>query len=612
MTPRPTGAPASRAGDSDVPGGAEAGAASVSGAGAGAVSGAGAGARGLLTGAARASAARIAAVAALGIASAAAAIALPALLGRTLDLVLAGDGNAGAWAAICAALIAADMLCDAASALLTGTVTARSAAWLRRRALRHVLAAGPRGAAGFTSGDLVTRLTGNVNEAAVAPATAAAAVPALVLPAGGLVALALIDVWTAAVFVVGAPVLVLLLRAFTRDTSAGVAHYQRVQGDIAARLVEALGGARTVAAAGTEERERARVLAPLPELAVRGRQVWRVYGRAVARGAVLLPLLETAVLAVGGLRLAAGELTVGELLAVLRYAALAAGLGSVVGQLAALLRGRAAARRTAEVLAAPVMAYGNRELPAHGSGRLEFRGVGVVRDGRPVLRDVDLVVPGGTTLALVGRSGAGKSVLAALAGRLADPDGGTVLLDGVPLPEAEQGVLRREVGYAFERPALFGGTVGEAIAFGPYEPSGDEVVAAARAAGADLFVRRLPGAYSTELADAPLSGGEAQRLGLARAFAHAGRLLVLDDATSSLDSVTERQVVRALMHDVRPGTRLVIAHRASSAARADLVAWLDDGTIRAVGPHAELWALPDYRAVFAAADENNHPSEGSR
>ncbi|MFG2760007.1 ABC transporter transmembrane domain-containing protein [Streptomyces wuyuanensis] len=566
----------------------------------------GGGARSLLRGAVRASAGRTAALVVTGLLSAAAAIALPALLGHSLDLVLAGGTDAGPWLALCAALVVADILCDAASAHLSGTLTARTAARIRRRVIGRVLGAGPRAAERFDAGDLVTRLTANVTETATAPATAAAAVPSVVLPVGALVALALTDPWTAAVFAAGAPLLVLLVRAFTRDTSAGVAEYQQIQGRIATRLVEALDGARTVAAAGTTARERARILAPLPELAARGRHMWHVYGRAVARGAVLLPLLETGVLAVGGLRVAAGEMSVGELLAALRYAALAAGIGAVVGQLSGLLRSRAAGRRAAEVSAAPAVAYGRRGLPEDGPGRLEFRGVSVARDGGPGLRGVDLVVPGGATLALVGRSGSGKTALARLAGRLADPDTGTVLLDGVPVPEVERGVLRREVTYAFERPALFGPTVRDAIAFGPCAPPEAEITGAARAAGADAFVRRLPDGYATPLSRAPLSGGEAQRLGLARAFAHAGRLLVLDDATSSLDSVTERQVARALLHQVRPGTRLVVAHRASSAARADLVAWLDDGRVRAVGPHAALWALPEYRAVFAATDAEPH------
>ncbi|MGW0898784.1 ATP-binding cassette domain-containing protein, partial [Streptomyces goshikiensis] len=163
---------------------------------------------------------------------------------------------------------------------------------------------------------------------------------------------------------------------------------------------------------------------------------------------------------------------------------------------------------------------------------------------------------------------------------------------------------RREVGHAFERPALFGEGVAAAIAFGSGPaPAPESVRAAARAAGADAFVRRLPQGYDTALADAPLSGGELQRLGLARAFCRAGRLLILDDATSSLDTLTAREVERALAHDVRPGTRLVVAHRISSASRADLVVWLDAGRVRATGPHAQLWRDPAYRAVFGAGTE---------
>lgn len=136
--------------------------------------------------------------------------------------------------------------------------------------------------------------------------------------------------------------------------------------------------------------------------------------------------------------------------------------------------------------------------------------------------------------------------------------------------------------------------------------------AAARAAGADLFVRRLPHAYGTHLADAPMSGGEVQRLGLARAFAHAGRLLVLDDATSSLDTVTAREVERALAREIRPGTRIVVAHRLSSAARADLVVWLEDGRVRATGTHEELWRHePAYRAVFGAAETERDAHQGT-
>ncbi|MGW2731754.1 ABC transporter ATP-binding protein, partial [Streptomyces sp. NPDC001494] len=122
------------------------------------------------------------------------------------------------------------------------------------------------------------------------------------------------------------------------------------------------------------------------------------------------------------------------------------------------------------------------------------------------------------------------------------------------------------------------------------------------AAPADDYVRRLPAGYATRCADAPRSGGEAQRLGLARAFAHGGRLLILDDALSSLDTVTEHQITEALLSSRAGPTRLLIAHRTATAARADAVAWLDGGRVRAVGPHAELWRDPEYRAVFGEED----------
>ncbi|MGH3769731.1 MAG: ATP-binding cassette domain-containing protein, partial [Pseudonocardiaceae bacterium] len=203
-----------------------------------------------------------------------------------------------------------------------------------------------------------------------------------------------------------------------------------------------------------------------------------------------------------------------------------------------------------------------------------------------------------------GRSGAGKSLLAAVAGRLADPEQGQVLLDGVALPELSRAQLRGAVGFAFERPELVGDTIEEVINFGSRMRTKTNVREAAATARADTFVERLPQGYSTELAAAPLSGGEVQRLGLARAFARPYRVLILDDATSSLDAVTEQQVGAVLasgQHSGRPSqTRLIIAHRAATAARTDLVAWIDHGRLRSLRPHSDLWRDPDYRALFGA------------
>ncbi|WP_374936943.1 ATP-binding cassette domain-containing protein [Streptomyces sp. Ru73] len=601
----------------------------------------------LLLGALRHSAPRASAVLLLTTGGAAISLTLPAVLGHTLDLLL--DGRpAQPWLLACAGLTVLLVLLSALDGLLTGTTDARATAWLRRRALGGVLAAGPTATERHDTGDLVSRIVGNAATAGTAPTALAATAATALTPVGALVALAVLDVWTAAAFVVGLPLLAWLMRAFVRDTGDCVAQYQRIQGDIAGRLLEAVDGARTIAAAGSHEREAARVLTPLPALSRQGHRMWRVQGRSTAQAAALVPLLQIAVLAVAGLRLLDGALTLGDLLAASRYAVLAAGVGMLVGHLNGLVHSRAAARRLTELQDLPAIEYGDRETTGTGepagagaasgagtsasagasagtsagtaagadagagpcTGALELRGITVRKAGHTVLDGLDLRVPGGCTMAVVGRSGTGKSVLAAVAGRLIEPDAGEVLLDGEPLRRLSHYALRRSIGYAFERPALLGETVHDTVAYGVYEPGPGDVEAAAHAAGAASFIRRLPEGYATPCADVPLSGGEAQRLGLARAFAHAERLLILDDATSSLDTVTELRVGRALLRDVRAGTRLIIAHRAATAARADLVAWLDAGFIRALAPHATLWEDPRYRALFGA-EEAAPPAEES-
>jgi ATP-binding cassette subfamily B protein len=421
-----------------------------------------------------------------------------------------------------------------------------------------------------------------------------------VLPAlGGVVALALIDPWLCVTFVVGLPLLALFIRAFARDVSEAAERYFTVQGTIASRLVDALSGARTIAASGSADREAERVLSPLPDLHRHGRGIWRAQARMSTQDVVLVSFLELAVLAVAGALLAQGRISPGEMLAASQYALLASNLESIVPAVTKLARGRGAARRLMEILDQPPVTYGSSRLTS-GDGRLELRGVTVRRNGKQVLDGVNLGVHGGALVAIVGPSGAGKSVLAALAGRLIDPDEGEVTLDGIPLPELGLEELRRAVGFGFERPALIGETIEDAIAFGIERPAHAELVVAARDARADDFITRMPEGYETPLAEAPMSGGEIQRIGLARTFAHAGRVMVLDDVAASLDTVTEHHISEVLAGAMSERTRIVIAHRASTAARANAVVWLEEGRVRAIGSHHELWSDPGYRALFQA------------
>lgn len=531
---------------------------------------------------------------------AAAELALPTVIGHAVDAIL-DDRSAATWVAAAGGLVFALVAADALDDLAAGSAIARSTARLRHDVLERVLAVGGRPVRDLPPGEVSARLVGNSAQTAKVAPDVVRSVTGLIPAVGGIVALALIDPWLCLTFVAGLPIFMLVLRAFARDASQIATSYLTVQGTIARRLVDALAGARTIAAAGTADREAQRVLAPLPELHRQGMSMWRAQMRLMAQDTVLIGLLEIAVLAVAGWLLSRGRISPGELIAASQYVLLAGGLTGALSGLTRLIQSRAAATRMLDILDAPAMRYGTQAAPA-GGGRVELRGVTARAGERTVLSGVDLVVPGGALVAVVGPSGSGKSLLAALAGRLLDPDEGEVLLDGVALPALSRSELRREIGYGFERPVLLGDTLGEAIACGVETSSREEVVAAARAARADDFIRLMPQGYDTPVARAPMSGGEMQRVGLARTFAHARRVVVLDDVAASLDTVTEHHIAAVLTGALGDRTRIVVAQRASTAARADAVIWLDDGRVRAYAPHAELWQDADYRALLEARD----------
>jgi len=520
-------------------------------------------------------------------------LALPTILGRSVDSIVAGTGYTR-WLIAAVAVITLGIVASLVDAFAGAACVAETTAWLRHRLVQQVVRGGPEGRRGFETGDLVTRVSANATDAAQAGPAAVTALAAIAPPIGSLVLLALIDPWLAAAFFGGVVLVVLVLLAFARRTADVSLAYQETQGRIAARLSESLTGIRTIAAAGTTAREEQRILGLLPELHKQGVVTWRILARSGAQAAVVGPLVLVAVLAVGGLQLVAGRITAGELFAASQYAVLGAGLGTLTGVIGEIARAKAGVQRAAEVAAIPTVPHGSLTLP-DGAGHLTFDHVSVVADGNVLLNDVSLDLPGGMTVAVVGPSGAGKSVLAAVAARLRDPSTGHVSLDGVPLQAVSRHALRRAVGCAFERPQLVGRTIGESIA--PDAVSPVRTLAAARATHAHDFVSRLPNGYFTSLRRAPMSGGERQRLGLARAWP-ANRLLVLDDATSSLDTATERQIGRTLTEDRQHRTRLIVTHRPATAARADLVVWLDHGEVRAVAPHADLWNNTSYREVF--------------
>ncbi|MFD0276654.1 ATP-binding cassette domain-containing protein [Kitasatospora sp. NPDC127111] len=522
-------------------------------------------------------------------------LALPAALAGAVDAALDRDAGHSAFALL-ALVLGITAGADALAAAAGPACAAEATAALRGRLVRHLLALGPGGRlwrGGPPPGDLAARLTGSAADAGGRLPAVLGAATALLGSIGAIVGLGLLSPWLALAFFAGVVPGVVLIRLFLREAGQVFARYQEVQADLAARLTGALAGLRSIHAAGAERHETARVLEPLPALSAAGHALWAAQRRTAWQATLLIALVEVAVLATAGALVAAGTLAPGALAAAAGWAALGAGLFEQVEALVGVAHARAGRARVDEVLALPPAAGGTAVLPEGGPGELAFQGV-VVRDGdRVLLGPLDLTVPGGRTVALVGRSGCGKSLVAALPGRLRDPDEGRVLIDGVPVDRLTASELRRAVGYAFERPVLVGRTVREAL-----DGAGPEAAGAARADG---FLRRLPAGWDTPLDGLRLSGGELQRLGLARLLARPARVMVLDDATSGLDLATEYQVTEALDRATHGRTRLVVAHREAAAARADLVAWLDAGRLRALAPHTTLLADPGYRATLAGA-----------
>ncbi|HEX6343664.1 ABC transporter ATP-binding protein [Umezawaea sp.] len=509
-----------------------------------------------------------------------ASLLLPAALASTVDMALAGrlDSSTVLWLV---SMVSIEVVGDAIGVVLAAAITARATARLRHRVAAHLLGLGH--PSPFAAGDAVSRVTGDSAIAGGISVIVISLTVTALSSVGAVVALALMDWRLAAVFLLSVPLAMLLVRTHMRLTADDVATYQTVSGDLSARLLDAVSGLRTIAASGTAEQESERVLRPLPTLAAAGIGMWRTQAKMIWRAGLLLPAVELAVLTAAGFGVVAGRLTVGDLLATLGYVALGMGIVGQLPMLTTLARTRASATRLVEVLDTPLPSRGATNPPAR-PGDLELHDVSL--DG--ALHGVHLRIPAGTFTAVVGRSGAGKSALASVIGGLSTPDSGEVRRDGT-------------VGYAFERPALLGATVGEAVRYGA-DAGRRRVRAACVAAQVHDVVVRLPDGYDTPVSDTPLSGGEAQRLGLARALIRDPDVLVLDDATASLDMVTEATVDRAIEAALPGRTKVVVTHRAATARRADLVVWLVDGRVHATGSHEALWLDPGYRAVFTGGD----------
>jgi ATP-binding cassette subfamily B protein len=411
------------------------------------------------------------------------------------------------------------------------------------------------------------------------------------------------------------PFLNVLATRYSRRLHPAVMGIQQESAELASVVEETVAGVRVVKGFGAEPVQAAR-------LRTEADDVYACSMEAASVRATFLPALELlpnigliAVLGYGGHQVLNGSLSLGQLIGFNVYVVMLIWplrmLGMVIAQ---GQRSAAAAERVEEVLVtAPVIRDNpnGAPLPAEGpsGGRGEVRFQGVRFSYAPelpvVLDGFDLVVPSGQSVALVGATGSGKTTVARLIPRFYDVDAGTVLVDGVDVQDLRLRKLRKAVGIVFEDTFLFSDSIASNIAFADPDASIESITRAARLAGAAEFIQSLPEGYKTPIGERgfSLSGGQRQRLAIARAILADPRVLILDDATSSVDPTKEHEIRDALAEVMRGRTTIVIAHRPATIALADRVVLLAHGRVIADGTHTSLLASSAaYREVLAAAE----------
>jgi ATP-binding cassette subfamily B multidrug efflux pump len=446
------------------------------------------------------------------------------------------------------------------------------------------------------TGDLMSRATSDLGAVRMMMGPAVMYTASTVLTFVTAIALMVsIDAWLTLVALVPLPFVTVVVKYF------GVAIHNRFEkiqeqlSDISAIAQESLAGVRVVRAYGQESFEIARFRAANQEYVHRNRALIRLQGFYFPSMGLLMGIGALLVLWLGGRRVIAGEMTIGELVAFNAYLTMLGWPMIAFGWVSNLLqRGMASWKRLLEILDVQPLVSDAAANDAIQSidGEVEFRNLTFAFGDAVVLRGVSFKVPKGTTTAIVGATGSGKSILLSLLPRLHEPPAGTVLIDGVDVRRIPLHVLRGAIGFVNQEPFLFSTTLAENIAFGARanQRDRDRVSEAASIARLDKDLAQFPQGYDTTVGERgiTLSGGQKQRVAIARALVIDPKILVLDDALSAVDMHTEEEILDRLSGVMSQRTAIIVSHRVSTIRGADQIVVLHEGRIAERGTHDEL------------------------
>ncbi len=459
----------------------------------------------------------------------------------------------------------------------------------------------------ISTGELINRALTDLQNVRAFVNSAVLTTLEILLIVGGYVALLLTrSPWVAALALAPLPVWTWYIMKFSRKAQPALKAVMESGDHNVSLITENIAGVHVVKAFATESLEIGKYNESCDDFFGRVMHRVRLFAnftpvvRSIAMASHLTLFLAAGVLIIQG-KLFAGDILM-----------LGAAMGAILGRLQQVAtineqyqNAIVSARRLREVLLAPPTVQEQPDagpIPP-GPAHVEFDNVSFGYDPRkPVLRDVSFRAEGGSIVAIVGPTGAGKTTLVNLLARFYDPQRGRILINGMDIREASLNSLRTEIAYVFQETYLFSDTVTANIAYGRPHIRGDEVRDASRLAQADEFVKDLPKGYDTVLGErgASLSGGQRQRLAIARAILQNPRILVLDDATAAIDPETEDMIRQGLTEARKQWTTFVIAHRISTVKRADLVIVLENGEVTQTGTHDQLMhADGHYRDIAA-------------